>query len=71
MSTILGEMAEGSLLLEPSGKIVLANPAAHTFLGKDKLEGLSWKEIENAFEAKPAWLEVPSLGGACGMELVR
>ncbi len=71
MSTILGEMAEGSLLLEPSGKIVLANPAAHNLLGKDKLEGLSWKEIEKAFEAKPSWAEVPSLGGACGIELQR
>jgi two-component system phosphate regulon sensor histidine kinase PhoR len=71
MSTILGEMAEGSLLLEPSGKIVLANPAAHNLLGKDKLEGLSWKEIELAFDAKPSWTEVPSLGGACGIELVR
>ncbi len=71
MSTILGEMAEGSLLLEPSGKIILANPAAHHLLGKDKLEGLSWIEIETAFEAKPAWSEVPSLGGACGIEFVR
>src|SRR5258706_5070475 len=71
MSTILGEMAESSLLLEPSGKIVLANPAAHNLLGKDKLEGLSWKEIEKAFEAKPSWAEVPSLGGACGIELQR
>ncbi len=71
MSTILGEMAEGSLLLEPSGKIVLANPAAHHLLGYEKLEGLSWIEIEGAFEAKPPWAEVPALGGACGVELVR
>jgi K+-sensing histidine kinase KdpD len=71
MSTILGEMAEGSLLLEPSGKIVLANPAAHHLLGKEKLEGQSWKEIESDFDAKPTWSEVPTLGGACGIEMVR
>jgi len=71
MSTILGEMAEGSLLLEPSGKIVLANPAAHHLLGKEKLDGLSWNDIESAFDVKPSWAEVPALGGACGMELVR
>src|SRR5258706_12076212 len=71
MSTILGEMAEGALLLEPSGKIVLGNPAAHALLGKDKLEGVRWSEIEAAFDAKPSWVEVPSLGGACGIELVR
>jgi sigma-B regulation protein RsbU (phosphoserine phosphatase) len=42
MSTILGEMSEGALLLEPSGKIVLGNPAAHNLLGKAKLEALPW-----------------------------
>jgi len=71
MSTILGEMIEGALLLEPSGKIVLANPAAHHLLGKDRLEGILWTEIERLFTVKPAWSEVPSMGGACGIELVR
>jgi len=47
MSTILGEMAEGSLLLEPSGKIILANPAAHNLLGKDKLEGSRGKKLKS------------------------
>lgn len=71
MSTILGEMSEGALLLDPSGKIVLANPAAHNLLGKENLDALSWPEIEASFETKPPWTEVPSLGGACGVELVR
>jgi len=71
MSTILGEMAEGALLLEPSGKIVLGNPAAHNLLGNERLEGTSWKAIEAAFDAKPSWSEIPSLGGACGVEMVR
>ncbi len=71
MSTILGEMVEGALLLEPSGKIVLGNPAAHNLLGKDKLEALLWSDIESAFDVKPSWSEVPALGGACGIELVR
>jgi signal transduction histidine kinase/putative methionine-R-sulfoxide reductase with GAF domain len=71
MSTILGEMSEGALLLEPSGKIVLGNPAAHALLDKEVLETLSWREIEALFDVKPAWTEVPTLGGACGIELVR
>jgi signal transduction histidine kinase len=71
MSTILGEMAEGALLLEPSGKILLGNPAAHNLLGKDDLNSVVWKEIETLFDVKPAWADVPSLGGACGIELVR
>ena len=71
MSTILGEMVEGVLLLEPSGKISLGNPAAHNLLGQEKLEGVLWSEIESIFTIKPSWAEVPSLGGACGIELVR
>jgi len=71
MSTILGEMAEGALLLEPSGKIVLGNQAARNLLGKDAIETLSWSDIEASFDVKPAWAEIPSLGGACGIELVR
>jgi signal transduction histidine kinase/putative methionine-R-sulfoxide reductase with GAF domain len=71
MSTILGEMIEGALLLESSGKIVLGNPAAHNLLGKDILEGLPWAAIETAFDVKPPWSEIPSFGGACGMEFVR
>lgn len=71
MSTILGEMAEGALLLEPTGKIMLGNPAAHSLLGKESLESMAWEAIEASFDIKPAWSEVPSLGGACGIELVR
>jgi signal transduction histidine kinase/putative methionine-R-sulfoxide reductase with GAF domain len=72
MSTILGEMVEGALLLEPSGKIVLANPAAHSLLDKKILEGVEWSDIEKAFDVKPAWAEIHvSLGGAGGIELVR
>jgi len=71
MSTILGEMVEGALLLEPSGKIVLGNPAAHNLLGKEALDTRAWAEIEALFDVKPPWTEIPSLGGACGIELVR
>jgi signal transduction histidine kinase len=71
MSTILGEMAEGALLLEPSGRIVLGNQAAHDLLGKEALDAHSWAEIEASFDVKPSWAEVPSLGGAGGIELVR
>lgn len=71
MSTILGEMAEGALLLEPSGKIILGNPAAHVLLGKDNLENTTWQDITTLFDVKPSWAEVPSLGGACGVELNR
>ncbi len=71
MSTILGEMAEGALLLEPCGKVVLGNPAAHHLLGRERLEGMTWKDIESSFEVKPPWSEVPTLGGACGVELLR
>ncbi len=71
MSTILGEMAEGALLLEPSGIIVLGNPAAHRLLGQNKLEAMAWQSIEKVFEVKPAWSDVPKLGGACGIEINR
>jgi signal transduction histidine kinase/putative methionine-R-sulfoxide reductase with GAF domain len=71
MSTILGEMSEGALLLEPSGKIVLGNPAAHNLLGREKLESLPWSEITGTFNVKPPWSDIPNLGGACGIELVR
>src|SRR5579864_5744139 len=69
MSTILGEMAEGALLLEPSGKVILGNPAAHNLLGMEKLESQSWSQISKAFDVKPPWSDVPNLGGACGIEL--
>ena len=71
MSTILGEMVEGALLLEPNGKIVLGNPAAHNLLGMDNLESVLWTRIEEAFDVKPTWAEIPTLGGACGIEMVR
>ena len=71
MSTMLREMGEGALLLEPTGKIVLGNPAAHHLIGKEHLEGILWPEIESLFDVKPSWTEIPSLGGACGIELVR
>jgi len=71
MSTILGEMVEGALLLEPSGKILLGNPSAHNLIGVPKLEGQAWTDIEAAFESKPPWSGVPALGGACGIELTR
>jgi two-component system, NtrC family, sensor histidine kinase KinB len=72
MSTILGEMSEGALLLEPSGRIVLGNPAAHNLLGQESLEGLDWARIESTFEAKPSWTEMTNaIGGAGGIELIR
>jgi two-component system phosphate regulon sensor histidine kinase PhoR len=71
MSTILNEMAEGALLLEPSGKVVLGNPAAHNLLGKASLQASSWNDIEADFDVNPPWADRLSLGGSCGIELVR
>lgn len=71
MSTILGEMAEGALLLESTGKIILGNPAAHMLLGQEKLENMNWPSLTDTFDMKPSWSEVPGLGGACGVELQR
>jgi len=72
MSTILGEMSEGALLLEAGGKITLANMAARNLLDHSDLDGHSWSEMETAFDVKPSWSDVVStLGGAGGIELVR
>jgi signal transduction histidine kinase len=71
MSTILGEMAEGVLLLDPMGMIAVANPAAKRLLGME-LKGQFWTEIESGFQVKPSWSEITSsLGGAGGIELTR
>lgn len=67
MSTILGEMSEGTTLLEPSGRVVLANPAARNLLDRQDLEGALWSDIEQAFEVKPSWEDIrSSLGGREG-----
>lgn len=72
MSTILGEMVEGALLLDSEGRVVLANPASHTLIGHQGLEGIQWADIEKMFDIKPAWSEVQSsLGGAGGIEMTR
>lgn len=72
MSTILGQMSEGALLLEAGGKITLANPAAQNLLGHPNLEGRLWSSMEAAFDMKPSWVDVVStLGGAGGIELIR
>jgi signal transduction histidine kinase len=72
MSTILGEMSEGALLLDGQGKITLANMAAKNLLGEPNLEGRIWSTLETAFTIKPAWSDVLStLGGAGGLELIR
>ncbi len=72
MSTILGEMSEGALLLEPTGRVLLANPAARNLLDRQDIEGTPWLEVEKAFDVKPTWEEVQkTLGGAGGIELSR
>jgi signal transduction histidine kinase len=72
MSTILGEMTEGALLLEGGGQILLANAAATKLLGRSALEGNSWQAMGELFEMKPSWEDVRrTLGGAGGIELRR
>jgi len=72
MSTIFGEMIEGAVLLNPEGRILLANPAAQTLLGGIPLEGVAWEGMEKAFKVSPIWADVRDhLGGAGGIELVR
>jgi len=72
MSTILGEMSEGAVLLEPSGRIVLANPSARNLIDRQDLEGVLWTDVERFFEVKPSWEDIrSSLGGAGGIELTR
>lgn len=72
MSTILGEMAEGAILLDSQGAIALGNPAAHQFFDRTRLEGVLWTDIEKDFHAHPTWQEIrDTLGGAGGIELTR
>lgn len=72
MATILGEMAEGAVLLDAQGRIVLTNPSARTFLGEAASEGRRWSDLETAFTMQPAWQDVQTaLGGAGGIELTR
>lgn len=72
MSTILAEMAEGVILLDPKGTILLGNSAAHRLLDQQRLENISWKEIESAFAIRPAFEEIQTtLGGAGGIEFTR
>lgn len=72
MSTILGEMKEGALLLDPSGRVALANMAARSLLDHPNIEGAEWKSVEQTFDVRPSWSEIQStLGGAGGIELSR
>ncbi|MFA5976129.1 MAG: ATP-binding protein [Elusimicrobiota bacterium] len=72
MSTMLGEMIEGVILLDPAGRVVLSNLAARKLLGSSQLDGTTWKSIEETFQVQPAWEEIAStLGGAGGVELSR
>ncbi len=71
MSTILGEMSEGAVLLDPDGAVLLSNPSSERLLARS-LEDARWSEIENAFDVKPTLDEIRTvLGGAGGLELQR
>jgi two-component system, OmpR family, phosphate regulon sensor histidine kinase PhoR len=71
MATILTRMNEAVLLLDPDGRIVLANSAAERLLGRT-LRGFPWPEIENSFELKPSWRKLRSLTESVGdVELSR
>ena len=72
VSSILREMAEGVVLLEPSGLIAVANPAAHRLLDDAKLQGKPWIGIEETFNVQPSWEDTLSAGvKACRIELSR
>jgi len=72
MSTIIAEMAEGTVLLDAQGRLLLSNPAARRLLGEEAVEGRLWTEQEKTFEIKPTWDYIRgALGGAGGIELTR
>jgi two-component system, OmpR family, phosphate regulon sensor histidine kinase PhoR len=71
MATILTRMDEGVLLLEPDGRIVLANRPAEQLIGRP-LQGFPWPEIESSFEWKPGWQKIRALTHGVGeIELSR
>jgi len=55
MSTIIGEMAEGTVLLDVEGQALLTNRAAHSLLGSALKVGTVWKLQEEQFAIRPAW----------------
>jgi signal transduction histidine kinase len=72
MSTILGEMSEGALLLDAAGKILLGNPRATQLLDRGPLEGQLWAAMRETFTMQPGWEDIhTALGGAGGIELRR
>ena len=71
MATILAEMAEGAVLVDAPGRILLANPAAGRLLGRPSLDGSSWPALEDVFTVAPTWEEARREGGGRGLELSR
>ncbi len=72
MSTVIGEMSEGVVLVDARGAVLMANPSAKNLLGNSSLEGTPWTSLETVFEIRPSWDEITrTLGGAGGMEFKR
>lgn len=67
LSTVIGEMAEGTVLLDAEGRIILVNRAAQTLLGGMALEGTLWSAQEVAFDVRSTLGETP----VQAVELVR
>jgi signal transduction histidine kinase len=71
MSTVIGEMSEGAILLDAEGRLLLTNRAAQTFFGSELKEGSLWAAQETIFNSNPAWAEIQNLFAAAPLELVR
>ena len=71
MSTIIAEMAEGTVLLDAEGRLLLSNRAAQSFFGSGLKEGTAWADQASAFDSRPAWADVLSVAAGGALELVR
>jgi two-component system phosphate regulon sensor histidine kinase PhoR len=71
MSTIIGEMAEGTVLLDPEGRVLLTNRAAQTLLGPTLKDSGYWEDLEEQFTIRPRWAVVGDYPHGSPLELLR
>jgi len=71
MATIIGEMAEGAILLNAEAHVLLSNRAAQSLLGEGLKEGCSWLQEENKFESRPASADLMKMPHGGPIELTR
>jgi signal transduction histidine kinase len=71
MAVILADMAEGVVLIDARGRVLVANPAAEKLLEWPNCFGAEWTAVDGKFKASLSWVEMYCRPGSLSLELER